>query len=255
MLHEWWPDAVTGKIWLVPFIFAILFAMERLFPMAEKIGGLLRIAKNLALSGFNFLASPLIVIPITTVAVAHQLDWRPAVWSGWTGLMVDLLLLDLWIYWWHRANHRLPFLWRFHEVHHLDETLDTTSALRFHFGEVILSSLVRAALIYVLAMPLTSVVVFETVVLVSALFHHSNLRMPVWFEKPLSAIIVTPGIHWVHHHAKRADTDSNYSTILSFWDLLFRSRSATRRTVDMPIGVERGHEKSLAGLIAKPFQR
>ena len=74
---------------------------------------------------------------------------------------LDLLLLDCWIYWWHRINHRLPLLWRFHEVHHLDEMLDTTSALRFHFGEVVLSSFVRAGLIFMLAMPLASVVVFE----------------------------------------------------------------------------------------------
>jgi sterol desaturase/sphingolipid hydroxylase (fatty acid hydroxylase superfamily) len=171
------------------------------------------------------------------------------------GLGLDLVLLDAWIYWWHRINHLVPFLWRFHEVHHLDEMLDTTSALRFHFGEVVLSSLVRAAIIFVLAVPLSSVVVFEIVVLVSALFHHSNLKLPQKLERVLSFIIVTPSIHWVHHHAKRIDTDSNYSTVLSVWDRLFSSRSKTDRTVDMPMGVERMAERGLLGLILKPFTR
>ena len=133
--------------------------------------------------------------------------------------------------------------------------LDTTTALRFHFGEVILSSLVRAAVIFVLAVPLSSVIVFEVMVLVSALFQHSNLRLPKAFERALSWFIVTPSIHWVHHHAVRADTDSNYSTVLSVWDRLFGSRSLTRRTAEMPIGVEKRPEKDVLGLILRPFRR
>jgi sterol desaturase/sphingolipid hydroxylase (fatty acid hydroxylase superfamily) len=249
------PAAFSSKAAIIPAVFVLLFALERLFPVAQWIGGAARVLKNLVLAGFNFVASPLIVIPITAYAASHVLNWRPDFWVGWLGLGFDLLLLDFWIYWWHRINHRVPFLWRFHEVHHLDEMLDTTSALRFHFGEVVLSSLVRAAVIFVLAVPLSSVVVFEIVVLVSALFHHSNLKLPQKLERVLSFIIVTPSIHWVHHHAKRIDTDSNYSTVLSVWDRLFSSRSKTVRTVDMPMGVERMAERGLLGLILKPFTR
>jgi sterol desaturase/sphingolipid hydroxylase (fatty acid hydroxylase superfamily) len=232
----------------------VLFALERVFPVAQSLGGVGRIARNLVLAGFNFVASPLIVIPITAFAASHVLDWRPAFWTGWLGLGLDLLLLDVWIYWWHRINHIVPFFWRFHEVHHLDETLDTTSALRFHFGEVMLSSLVRALVIFLLAVPLSSVLVFEALVLISALFHHSNLRLPQAVERLLSWIIVTPSIHWVHHHAKRRDTDSNYSTVLSLWDRVFGSSSATSRVLDMKIGVEGQPERNLLHLITRPFQ-
>jgi sterol desaturase/sphingolipid hydroxylase (fatty acid hydroxylase superfamily) len=252
---ENFPAVLSTKAVIIPVVFLALFALERLFPVAQWLGGIARVVKNLALAGFNFVASPLIVIPITAYVAAHVMNWRPEFWSGWFGLGLDLLLLDFWIYWWHRINHVVPFLWRFHEIHHLDEMLDTTSALRFHFGEVILSSLVRAAVIFALAMPLSSVVVFEVLVLVSALFHHSNLKLPAAFERALSFIIVTPSIHWVHHHAKRVDTDSNYSTVLSVWDHLFGSRSQTVRTVDMPIGVERVRERGFLSLILKPFTR
>jgi sterol desaturase/sphingolipid hydroxylase (fatty acid hydroxylase superfamily) len=246
---------LTSKPVIVVAVFLALFVLERLFPMRQWIGGWIRLVRNLSLSAFNFVASPLIVIPVTVFAASHAPDWRPAIWSGMGGLVLDLLILDMWIYWWHRVNHVVPFLWRFHEVHHLDEMLDTTSALRFHFGEVVFSSAVRALLIFVLAVPLSSVLVFEVLVLVAALFHHSNLRLPPAFEKVLSLVIVTPAIHWVHHHAVRADTDSNYSTMLSVWDRLFGSRSATQRHADMKIGVEKRPETPLLGLILRPFRR
>jgi sterol desaturase/sphingolipid hydroxylase (fatty acid hydroxylase superfamily) len=252
---EHWLQFPFGKAIPLLIVFAALFALERMFPVARWLGGAGRLVKNLTLASLNFIASPLIVIPLSAYAASHGLNWRPDWWTGWWGLGLDLILLDLWIYWWHRANHVLPFLWRFHEVHHLDETLDTTSALRFHFGEVVLSSLVRAAVIFVLGMPLMSVVVFETLVLISALFHHSNVRLPARLEGALSWFIVTPAIHWVHHHAVRRDTDSNYATVLSVWDRVFASRSFTQRSADMTIGVENGEERDLPGLIVRPFHR
>ena len=86
-----------SKTGFVGAVFIILFILERLFPVAKWLGGPARVVKNLALSLFNFIASPLIVIPITAFAASHVLEWRPAIWSGWQGLALDLLLLDLWI--------------------------------------------------------------------------------------------------------------------------------------------------------------
>lgn len=234
---------------------AIFLVLDRAVPAARVIGGIRRVAKNLSLAGVNAVLSWAVVVPVSALAASHALDWRPEWWSGWAGLMLDLLILDCWIYWWHRANHELPILWRFHEVHHLDEFLDASSALRFHFGEVFLSSLVRAAVIFLLGVPLLNVVIFETLLAVVAIFHHSNIRLPVWLERALSFLIVTPSIHWVHHHAIRRDTDSNYSALLSVWDRLFGSRSATRRTPDMPIGTEGLKDRGIGGLLTRPFDQ
>ncbi len=227
--------------------------LERLFPVARAIGGLRRVGCNLALAGMNGVLGWAVVVPVSAAAAHWAPDWRPLWLTGWLGLGLDLLLLDCWIYWWHRANHRWPLLWRFHEVHHLDEFLDASSGLRFHSGEVLLSAIVRAMVIFITGMPLASVVLFETLLAVVVMFHHSNLRLPGAVERVLSRVIVTPSIHWVHHHATRADTDSNYSTVLSVWDRLFGSRSATRRVVDMAIGVEGHHEEPIAGLLKRPF--
>jgi sterol desaturase/sphingolipid hydroxylase (fatty acid hydroxylase superfamily) len=245
---------LTYKGVIVLGTLALLMVAERLLPVARVVGGVKRVARNLSLAGLNAILSWAVVVPLSALAASHALGWRPEWWGGWTGLLLDVLILDCWIYWWHRANHEWPFLWRFHEVHHLDEFLDASSALRFHFGEVLLSSLVRAGVILLLGVPLLSVVVFETLLALSAMFHHSNLRLPPRLERALSYLIVTPSIHWVHHHAIRRDTDSNYSALLSVWDRLFRSRSATRRTPDMPIGTEGRKERGIGGLIARPFE-
>jgi sterol desaturase/sphingolipid hydroxylase (fatty acid hydroxylase superfamily) len=79
------------------------------------------------------------------------------------------------------------------------------------------------------------------------------VRLPGWLERPMSFVIVTPSIHWVHHHAIRTDTDSNYAAGLSVWDRLFGSRSATIRTAEMPIGVEGRRERDLPGLLKRPL--
>lgn len=214
-----------------------------------------RIARNTGLFGINLLVSPLIVVPITLWAEQFTLGLRPDWLSGWTGFVFDLVLLDFWIYWWHRANHEVPLLWRFHQVHHFDELLDSTTAIRFHFGEVVLSALARAVVIIVFDIPVSSVLVFEALVLMSAIFHHSDARLPPRVEQALSRVIITPSIHWVHHHALRRDTDSNYGTIFSFWDPIFRSRSPTKRWATMPIGVEGRRDRPLLRLIITPFWR
>ena len=251
-----WKAVLVG-VWLATF-----FLAERLRPAAqppdrprggEAAFGTRRLARNAALWLGNAGLSLVFVVPVSLWAASVSLDWRPDWWSGWQGLLIDLIILDLAIYWWHRANHELPFLWRFHEVHHLDRFLDTTTAVRFHFGEVALSAGFRAGLIVLLGLPIVSVLVFEILVLVAAIFHHSNLRLPQGLERALGRLVITPDLHWVHHHAVRRDTDSNYGTIFSFWDRLFGSRSPTPRRLGMTIGVERRVEQSLPQLLLRPF--
>lgn len=241
---------------------AAFFVLERLIPAAvvplDRKGRLLRLMHNGGLFTANVVLSILVVVPVSVWAAAVAPDWRGEFtpwWSGIEGLLLDLLLLDCLIYWWHRFNHLVPFLWRFHEVHHLDETLDSTSAVRFHWGEVLLSAMARAVFIIAFDIPLESVLVFETQVLLAAVFVHSNVKLPARLERVLGYVLVTPAIHWIHHHAIRRDTDSNYGNLFSFWDRLFGSFNATVRRPDMKIGVERESEKPFLRLMLRPFER
>ncbi len=248
-----WKGLAVG-LWI-----ALFLAGERLLPAADRPAearGLPRLARNAGLWLLNAGLSPLVVVPVSLWASQHTLGWRPDALRGGWALLADILLLDFLIYWWHRANHELPLLWRFHAVHHLDRFLDATSAVRFHFGEVLLSAGARAAIIMLFDIPLVSVLVFETLVLMASIFHHSNLRLPQRLEKALARIVVTPSIHWMHHHAVRRDTDSNYATILSLWDPLFGSRNLESRRLDMEIGLEgEARDGGFAALLARPFRK
>lgn len=246
-------DILAYKGWIVAAAFLLLFGLERMRPVVTAgPDGLGRLIKNLSFWPLNIGLSLAVILPISYLSAQHTLWQRP----DWLlGPLADVILLDLFMFWWHRALHETPFLWRFHEVHHLDETLDTTSAIRFHFGEIFLGGSVRVLAIVLLAIPFSSIVFFETLVLVFTLFHHSNMALPPRLENILSRIFVTPSIHWVHHHALRKDTDSNYGTIFSFWDRIFRTRSRTRRFRTMPIGVEGKKDMPFLRLMAQPFAK
>jgi len=247
------------KAALIVAWFALLFAMERFYPATERSvtgqpGQLVdqrRLLRNLCLWLLNTLLWPLAVLPVTLWAVNHQPDLFGQTGNYW--LLLHILILDLWLYWWHRANHEWSLLWRFHRIHHLDNWLDTTTAVRFHFGELFLSAIVRAVVVLALGVTLEAVLVYETLVLVVTLFHHSNIRLRALLEKSLSRLIITPGIHWVHHHAVRKDTDSNYGTLFSFWDQLFSTRSRTVRFAGMPIGLNGEKDRRLEYLLSAPF--
>ncbi|MEZ5896095.1 MAG: sterol desaturase family protein [Parvularculaceae bacterium] len=152
----------------------------------------------------------------------------------------------------HIAYHRVPAMWRLHGPHHLDRFLDSTTALRFHFGEVLLSAILRAPLVIALAVPFAHIVLFELALTAASIFYHSNIRLTPSFEQALSRVMVTPSIHWVHHHRCPEDTNSNYGAILSLWDRLFQTKSATQRWPDMEIGAPDIDEKPLIGLLLAP---
>ncbi len=257
---------LIAKTILVFSWFSAFFVFERRFPAApwkqsdQGFSQARHLRGNLTLWLLNVLLSRLLVLPVTLLAVDLGTELRSVLGIPFTAqqsplaLVVDVIFLDFWIYWWHRLNHEVSFFWRFHRVHHLDQQLDSTTAFRFHFGEVALSALARAPVILLLAMPLYSVLVFETLVLMAAIFHHSNVHLSYELETGLSRLLITPGIHWVHHHAVREDTDSNYGTLFSFWDRIFHSVGPGTRKPGMMLGVAGLSENRLARLLLLPFR-
>jgi len=135
-------------------------------------------------------------------------------------LAAAFLLLDYTLWVWHWLNHRVAFFWRFHRVHHVDRDMDASTGVRFHFGELGLSAGYRALQIVVIGAEPLAVAIWQTVLLASILFHHSNTRLPVALERVLVRFLVTPRMHGIHHSDVRAEADSNWSSILSVWDYL-----------------------------------
>ncbi|MFI5445557.1 archaeosortase/exosortase family protein [Polaromonas sp. UC242_47] len=138
-------------------------------------------------------------------------------------LLLTFLLIDFWRYWEHRLFHRVPVLWRLHLVHHSDTQIDVTSSERHHPLEFLLGTAVMLALIGVLGLPAQAVGLYLLTATVIALYSHANLRLPASLECRLNRLIVTPGVHAVHHSDLQAQTDSNYGTVLTLWDRLFGS--------------------------------
>lgn len=235
-------------------VFAALFAAERRWPAApdRSPDGRVRLLRNGALWLALLLAGPLIALPVASFAADHALWIRTGLAAAPAAVAVDVVVLDLWTWAMHRAYHETP-LWRLHAAHHLDEHLDTTSAGRFHLGEIVVSAAARTPLIAALAVPFSHLLAFEALLVSAALFQHSNVRLPPRLEAALARVVVTPSIHWVHHHAVRADTNSNYGAVLSVWDPLFGTRSARRRTMDMAIGVAGERDRTLSELLLLPF--
>ena len=139
---------------------------------------------------------------------------------GWLETAAAVVLLDYTLYLWHVATHRAPSLWRFHTVHHADLDLDASTALRFHFAELVLSVPARAAQILLIGVSPYSFSVWQTLLFLSILFHHSNVRLPAEAERRLAALIVTPRMHGIHHSLVPEETNSNWSSGLTVWDRL-----------------------------------
>ncbi len=169
-----------------------------------------------------------------------------------------LLLYDVWSYWWHRINHRIPFLWRFHRMHHSDLAMDVSTATRFHPGEIFLSSMIRLLVIPLVGMPATALVVYDGVQLANTQFHHANIGLFQWLDRAVSYILVSPNMHKVHHSPLREETDSNYSSVLSVWDRIFGSYRELAADREVRFGLDELHEpetQSFGGLLRTPLFR
>ena len=188
--------------------------------------------RNLLLGGLNAGLVSVVFVGLWGVASiwADQhgfglLHWLEAA-AGlpvWAHALGAVLLLDAWMYVWHRINHVVPFLWRFHRVHHHDPKMDVTTASRFHTGEIAISSTLRIGIILLFGIYLWELVLYETVMFAVVQFHHANVRLPFWLDRALRTVIVTPNMHRVHHSRHQPETDSNYSSLFSFWDRIGRS--------------------------------
>ncbi|MBI4346482.1 MAG: sterol desaturase family protein [Elusimicrobia bacterium] len=221
----------------------VLLALEALLPLRKAVASKLRRAAiNLALAAVGALVLRAVFFPIV-LAVSSDVSargWGLLGWLGWKGPAAAALavaLLDYTLYLWHVANHRWSFLWRFHGVHHADLDLDVTTASRFHVGELVLSTGYRSAQVLVLGVDPFTLALFETLVTLSAQFHHANIRLPIALERFLFAAIVTPRMHGIHHSLVRRETDSNFSTILNVWDRLHRTLRANVPQAELTIGV------------------
>lgn len=181
---------------------------------------------------------------VTGYAAAPDFGLLPRTgWPLWGQGVLAVVLLDLAVWAQHWATHRLPLLWRLHRVHHADPDFDLSTALRFHPLEIGLSMLFKLSVALALGAPLWALIAFELLLSVMPMFNHANLALPLWLDRALRLVIVTPDMHRVHHSTARTEHDRNFGFCLSVWDRLFGTYRA------QPAG---GHAAMRIGLADYP---
>jgi sterol desaturase/sphingolipid hydroxylase (fatty acid hydroxylase superfamily) len=254
------------KPWLAFGLLAVLLLWETASPFFVFPKGRSRLAhgvKNMLMGLVNGLVTSLGFAGLWWLAaessarhglgILHALSW-PVV----AETVVAVLLLDAWTYAWHRMNHRIAFLWRFHRVHHSDPHMDVTTANRFHFGEIVFSSVLRMPLIYLLGIRLEHLALYELIMFAVVQFHHANISLGARADRALSWFIVTPFMHKIHHSRWQPETDSNYSSLLSVWDRIFRSFRTSPDPSTLRLGLDEFENDSfqtLPGMVMTPLDK
>lgn len=241
--------------------FALFFLIEGLMakrPWQEPRGKRLRTHAAMAVFNTVFL-KVLVLAPFLwwTDYIAEQ-EWGLANSLGYSGLgmiVATLIVLDMFDYWWHRFNHRVSALWRFHKVHHVDTHVDVTTALRFHPGELFISFFVKLTWIAAWGPTLEAYVIFEIAVSLASQFHHSNIDFPRRWERILRLFIVTPRFHTSHHTVTRRTGDANFSTIFIVWDRLFGTYREPDEEEMRELGLAEGRDNYLSFMnwLVEPF--
>lgn len=223
--------------------FGVLVLLERKLPLRRETEPVARrTGRNLLVAGAAAVALTLIESPIARKAASLVERKNVGLLKlvklpEWLEILLAVILLDYTLYLWHVLTHRIPFLWRFHVVHHVDLDLDASTALRFHFGELIVSASWRALQIVAIGVTPQSLKTWQALLIPSVLFHHSNVEMPERLEKMFSKFIVTPRLHGIHHSVIRSETDSNWSSGLSVWDRLHGTLRNVSEHAEIKIGV------------------
>lgn len=249
---------------LIAAVFVVLFIAESRRQLRKRNQSRLqRMVINSLVSIPAFTLLRFLFLPVIIQLAIRNEQWR---WGlnyhynapPYIKTLIAFLIMDYTNYLWHVCNHKLPFLWRFHVVHHTDVDLDVTTAMRFHFGELIGSVLFRGLFVFVSGATVMQVLLYEILFESATEFHHSNWRLPFRLEKILNKLIVTPRMHGIHHSMNRHETDSNYSVIFSFWDRLHRTINLIKPQEQVVIGVpsySNPDELTVGFLLKLPFTK
>ena len=248
-------------------VFAVMALAEILAPRRRLVDAkLTRWANNLALVAVNVVALRLL-FPAAAVGTAIVVNEQgigilPATGLPyWAKLVLALGAMDMAIYVQHVMFHALPILWRLHRVHHADLDFDVTTGARFHTIEMIMSMVLKIALVALLGPPVAAVVVFEVLLNATAVFNHSNFRLPLALDRVLRLVVITPDMHRIHHSVEIDEANANFGFNLPWWDRLFGTYRAQPRKSheEMTIGINTFREPArcdrLPGMLSMPFAK
>ena len=266
MLDSLIQDDAVIRLSVFLAVFAIFAIWELIAPRRKQYySKSLRWLNNLSITTINVLITRFL-IPVTVIYVALfsqssnlgllNLVELPEI----VAIIIAVLLLDLSIYIQHYIFHKVDFLWRLHRMHHADLEFDVSTAIRFHPVEIILSLVIKMAVVVAIGAPAVAVLLFEIVLNASSMFNHANIRIPRSIDRFLRLFIVTPDMHRVHHSIIRKETNSNFGFNLPWWDYIFRTYRDQPKDghLEMTIGIESFRDQRelwLDRLLLQPFKK
>lgn len=245
-------------------VFLAMAVIEFAFPHHDDSAKARRWGSNLLLFLLGILVSRL-MLPVGAVGIAAYVEYRgwglfnALNWPGWLEITLAVIVFDFLIWGQHVVFHKVDWLWRLHRVHHADAVLDVTTGLRFHPIEIAVSLLIKVVAILLLGPAVLAVFLFEVLLNAGSMITHANWKLPRGLDHALRFLVVTPGMHRVHHALDRGDTDSNYGFNLAIWDRIFRTYRPEPSSGDDAVrfGVE-GYmdekERRVGRLLSQPFR-
>jgi sterol desaturase/sphingolipid hydroxylase (fatty acid hydroxylase superfamily) len=243
----------------------LLWAIESAFPLLElpykKSKG------KHALINISFTIVHFIIHTILAIIILWISDWTAKHQFGiihWTGvgvvgtIIISALVMDFFAGWLcHFVEHQIPVFWRFHIIHHADNSVDVSTGLRHHPLESVWRGLFFFMGIFVAGAPMYAVMIFQTLLVAATGFTHANIRLPERVDRLLSFVLVSPNMHKVHHHWKQPYTDTNYGAVFSIWDRLLGTFS-TLDPKEIRYGLDRYYanekDEDFISLMKRPFQ-
>lgn len=244
--------------------FGVLVWLENRRPLRGSVEfKVTRSVRNLAVAGLAAVAlqsvEKPVAAPLTKLVERRKIGLlKIARLPKFLETVLAVALMDYTLYVWHVLTHKIPFLWRFHLVHHIDLDLDASTAIRFHFAEMTISAAWRAAQILVIGVSPASFAWWQLFLFPSILFHHSNVCLPADFERKLRRFVVTPRLHGIHHSTVREEADSNWSSGLTVWDWLHGTLKTDVAQNEIVVGVpgyQNADEVKLARILPLPFEK
>ena len=208
-------------------VFVLQYFFEHMFPQKKEYNNVRNELRNTGIGVINtallFIPSAFIVELLYQVDIHHFGLFQLINLSFSINILLTIVLMDLAMYWWHRFNHTVSIFWRFHKFHHKDKKMNTTTALRFHIVELLFSNFFKAIFFLLMGFSFLPVLIYEIILFISIVVHHSNINITLNFDMLYRQIFSSPLMHRIHHSKIQEETDTNYGSVFSCWDRLFKT--------------------------------
>jgi sterol desaturase/sphingolipid hydroxylase (fatty acid hydroxylase superfamily) len=215
------------QVLILAGVFLIQYLFEHLFPQDRKINNWKNEQFNIKIGILNLLLNffpASLLVYILELVKSHKIGlFQQVNLPQWTLIIITIIIMDFWMYLWHWMNHSVPFLWKFHRFHHRDEKMNSTTAIRFHIVELLLSIPGKAIVYILFGFSFIPVIIYEVLFFASIVIHHSNISISEKNDAFYRILFSSPRMHRIHHSRRNEETNSNYGSLFSIWDKIFHS--------------------------------